>query len=236
MKPVGGSARRIGIVVRWPIGMALAAWRYIWRTTPVYRLDEEGSPDDMPPPLPAAVDRDRLLEPGNGAGPLFHRQYRTAICQSKLSPEELVSRICGNPNAAAPGEVAVFTKIRGDEGQMSVGDEYLIRMPGPWDGPVRVVSRTPTSFRFATMQSHLEAGQIEFSADTDGCHVGFTIESWAASGDRLADFLYDGVGAAKEMQLHMWMHFLSRTARLAGGRMTGGVRVHTRRFADVPRG
>ncbi len=35
-------------------------------------------------------------------------------------------------------------------------------MPGPWDGPVLVVDQTPTSFRFATLKGHLEAGQIEF--------------------------------------------------------------------------
>jgi uncharacterized protein (UPF0548 family) len=28
--------------------------------------------------------------------------------------------------------------------------------PGPWDGPVRVVERTPTCFRFATLAGHLE--------------------------------------------------------------------------------
>jgi len=26
---------------------------------------------------------------------------------------------------------------------MVVGDEYVVRMPGPWDGPVRVIERTP---------------------------------------------------------------------------------------------
>ena len=47
---------------------------------------------------------------------------------------------------------------------MEVGDEYVVRMPGPWDGPVRVVEVTPTSFRLATLDGHLEAGQIEFRA------------------------------------------------------------------------
>lgn len=46
---------------------------------------------------------------------------------------------------------------------MNVGDEYLVRMPGPWNGPVRVVGRTPTSFRLATLQGHLEAGQLELA-------------------------------------------------------------------------
>ena len=53
---------------------------------------------------------------------------------------------------------------------MAVGDEYVVRMPGPWDGPVRVVERTPTAFRFATLEGHLEAGQIRFArAATASC-------------------------------------------------------------------
>ena len=48
-----GLARRAGTVARWPLGMGLAFWRYLWRTMPLHRSDEHGSPDrDLPPPLP----------------------------------------------------------------------------------------------------------------------------------------------------------------------------------------
>ena len=47
---------------------------------------------------------------------------------------------------------------------MAVGDEYVVRMPGPWDGPVRVIASDELSFRLATLEGHLEAGQIEFRA------------------------------------------------------------------------
>jgi uncharacterized protein (UPF0548 family) len=95
---------------------------------------------------------------------------------------------------------------------------------------VVVADRTPTSFRFATLRGHLEAGQIEFrtSADGDGA-VRFEIESWARSGDRLSSLLFDRVKLAKEMQLHMWTHFCERAAKLAGGRIRGGVHIDTRR-------
>jgi uncharacterized protein (UPF0548 family) len=116
---------------------------------------------------------------------------------------------------------------------MVVGDEFVVRMPGPWDGPVRVVSVTPSSFRLVTLAGHLEAGQIEFTASRDGDMVVFDIESWARSGDRLSDLLYDRMRMAKEIQLHMWTSFLERVVRLAGGRMTGGVDIDTRRV-DQP--
>lgn len=94
-------------------------------------------------------------------------------------------------------------------------------MPGPWDGPVRVVATGDRSFRLATLQGHLEAGQIEFRVD-DGDLMQFEIESWARNADRLADLLYHRIRMAKEVQLHMWISFLEGAAKLAGGRMTGG--------------
>ena len=116
---------------------------------------------------------------------------------------------------------------------MAVGDEYVVRMPGPWDGPVRVVDVPPTSFRLATLEGHLEAGQIEFTARRDGDRVVFDIESWARSGDRLSDLLYDRLRMAKEIQLHMWTSLLERVARVAGGRITGGIDIETRRVDDA---
>jgi Domain of unknown function (DUF1990) len=225
-----GLARRAGTVARWPLGMGLAFWRYLWRTMPLYRTDEDGSPaEDLPPRLPEHLvdERFQLLE--DGSGPLFRRRYRVRIVGGRLAPEQLMAEVLREPNRAAPIEVAVFRKTRGGEGPLAVGDEFVVRMPGPWDGPVTVVDRTPTSFRFATLKGHLEAGQIEFRTRADGDAVCFEIESWARSGDRLAGLLFDRVKLAKEMQLHMWTHFCERVAKLAGGRIRGGIAIDTRR-------
>jgi hypothetical protein len=111
---------------------------------------------------------------------------------------------------------------------MAVGDEYVVRMPGPWDGPVRVIERTPTSFRFVTLEDHLEAGQIRFTAQ-GGEVLEFRIESWARAGDRLSNLLYHHLRMSKEIQLHMWTSVLERAAELAGGRLTGGIEIRTRR-------
>jgi len=104
----------------------------------------------------------------------------------------------------------------------------LVRMPGPWDGPVRVVRRDATSFRLATLQGHLEAGQIEFRSAADGDALRFEIESWARAGDRLADVMYNKLRLAKEIQLNVWTHFCIRAAALAGGRPRGGIAIRTR--------
>jgi Domain of unknown function (DUF1990) len=236
MAPGRGSFRRAGVVLRWPVGIGLASWRYLWRTTPVHRNDESSLCRVTVPPLPAEVVDDRVRQPGDGVGTLFHRCYRAHICAARRSPEQLIARIAENPNRACPAEVAVFRKVRGARGRMEVADEYLIRMPGPWDGPVRVVDRTSTSFRFATLEGHLEAGQIEFRASKEHEHLVFEIESWARSADRLSDLLYDRLQLGKEVQLNMWTHFLQRVAQVAGGRMTGGIQVHTIRSQEAHNG
>jgi hypothetical protein len=38
---------------------------------------------------------------------------------------------------------------------------------------------------------------------------------------------------AKEIQLHMWISFLEGVAGVAGGRMTGGIDIDTRRVDET---
>ena len=203
----------------------------MWRTTPLHRRELRGAvPDDAPPDLPPGVDADGVQAPDDGVGPVFHRRYVGRVRDPKRSPEELMAVVSGDPNRVAPREFARFTKTSGPDDRMEVGDEFVVRMPGPWDGPVRVVARTPTSFRLATLDGHLEAGQIEFRADCDDRRrLVFTVESWASSGDRLSKLLYQHLRMAKEVQFHMWTSVLERVARLAGGRLDGGIEADTRR-------
>jgi hypothetical protein len=226
-------ARRLTTAARWPVGVALTSWSYMWRTTPMHRREEPGVPeDDGPPPLPAGVVQDEIQGPADGAGPLFHRRYGITIREPEVSAEELVERIARNLNSVTPTEFAVFQKVHGDEDAMNVNDEYVVRMAAPWDGPVRVVRRSPRSFRFATLAGHLEAGQIEFRAEPCEQGLRFEIESWARSGDWLSNLLYQHLRMAKEIQLHMWTSFLERVARETGGRLTGGIDIHTRRVEE----
>lgn len=195
----------------------------------MHRREESGSAgDDAPPPFPEHVSREELQGPEDGVGPLFHRTYRARIRDASLSAEQLLAAICADPNAVSPTELARYLKVHGSEGEMRVGDEYVVRMPGPWDGPVRVVEVTPRSFRLATLEGHLEAGQIEFSA-ADGEELLFSVESWARAGDRLSDLLHQRLRMAKEVQLHMWTSVLEQVVKLVRGRLTGGIEIVTRR-------
>ena len=203
----------------------------MWRTTPMHRREELGSVDaDAPPALGPDVSRQEVQHASDGAGPLFHRRYSALVREPGLTPEQLIERVAGDLNNVTPTEFAVFQKVHGDDYHMRVGDEYVVRMAAPWDGPVRVIGVTPRSFRFATLDGHLEAGQIEFRAAAAPEGLRFEIESWARSGDRFSNLLYHKVRMAKEIQLHMWTSFLERVAKASGGRLSGGIEIRTRRI------
>ena len=226
-------SRRMVIAARWPVGVALTSWRYLWRTTPMRRAEVAGSlRHDGPPPLPAGVGLAGLQLPEDGFGPLLHRRYRVCVRGARLGPEELFARLQADPDAVSPSEFATFQKAKGPPDRTRVGDEFVVRMAAPWDGPVRVLDVTPTSHRLATMDGHLEAGQIEFSAARRDGELRLTIEAWARSGDRLSDLLFDRLRMAKEIQVHMWVSYLERLVDLSGGRRSGLLEILTRRVED----
>lgn len=195
----------------------------------MHRWEMRGSwPADAPPDLPSSSDPGELQRFDQGVGPLFHRIYRTRIVGSTMTPEQVMARISENLDGVAPSEFATFQKIEGEKGALESGNRYVVRMPGPWDGPVRVVAADATSFRLATLPGHLEAGQIEFRASSDYRSLWFEIESWARSGDRLSDLLYARLRISKEVQLHMWSSVLRRVVGLTGGTMEGGIVITTR--------
>jgi hypothetical protein len=203
----------------------------MWRTTVMHRRETTctAEADHLPPVHPDGVDDSEIQGPQEGVGPLFHRRYSTQIRDSELTAPALMERLKTDLNQAAPTKFARFQRVLGDDARLRLGDEYVVRMPGPWDGPVRVIADDEHSFRLATLAGHLEAGQIEFRARAEDETITFEIESWARSADRLSDLLYHTLRMAKEVQLHMWTSFLEGVTSLAGGRMSGGVTIETER-------
>ena len=229
-------ARRWLTAATWPAGVALTSWDYMWRTTVMHRREvaERDADAHLPAAYPPTADATDVQSVHDGVGPLFHRRYRARIRGCNIDPAELMGSVKCDLNAVAPTAFARFERVLGAGDALQVDDEYVVRMPGPWDGPVRVIDETPQTFRLATLGGHLEAGQIEFRASSeDDGSLCFTIESWARSADRLSDFLYHRIGMAKEVQLHMWISFLEGVGKLSGGKIAGGIDIDTRRVDDL---
>jgi hypothetical protein len=215
------------ILARWTLGVALVSWRYLWATTPLHRSVEAGDATDLPPPLPDQLVDERSQPLESGVGPLFRRLFTVEIEGSSLTAAELIAKVTADLNRAVPAEVTAVETISGVPGELATGDEVVVRIPGPWDGPVRVVHRTGTSFRLATLTGHLEAGQIEFRAWPRGSQLRFEIEAWARPSSWAIHLLYSYLRLAKEIQLNMWVRFCQNAAKLAGGRARGGVTIRT---------
>ena len=228
--PQPGALRRLAVLARFPLGLAVSTARYAWWARDVRRTEQEGDTTDLPPALTPELLDEHVKTVDDGAGPLFHRLFRVRIRDVEVDAGRLVERLTADLDRVAPSEVVSFRKQRGRLGELAVGDEYRVRMPAPWDGPVRVVDRTPTSFRFVTLAGHLEAGQIEFRAHDRPGGLVFEIETWSRPGDRAAHLAFDRLRVGKEIQLYMWSQFCLSVASVAGGHRDGPVTADTRRL------
>ncbi|MEB3367949.1 DUF1990 family protein [Saccharopolyspora mangrovi] len=223
----------ITLLAGWLMGMALVSWRYLWQTTALHRSEVCVRTDERPPPeVPRELVDEHCQPDAAGVGELYHRLFSVRIEDGVRGPGDLMEQVKEDLNLAAPTEVAKFYKTSGDMDDLRLGDEFVVRMPGPWDGPVRVVGCGPDRFRFVTLKGHLEAGQIEFRAVPEGDLLRFEIETWARPSSALVNLLYARLRLAKEMQLNMWVRYCLSIAHVCGGRASGGVTIETRRVLD----
>ena len=215
------------VVARWLFGTALVSWRYLWQITPLHRIEREGRPGaDAPPRLSEECFDEALQLAEHGVGPLFHRRFRVRIGGARNTASELIGEVADDFARFVPREVVGVRTSNGESG-LRTGDEFVVQMPGPWDGPVRVVHRDPTCLRLATLRGHLEAGQVQFHAEPDGEQLVFTIEAWARPSTRAVHLLYSHLRLAKEIQLNMWVRFCRAAAKRTGGRPIDGVHIRT---------
>src|SRR5579875_339742 len=93
--------RRAATAARWPVGIGLTWWRYLWRITPMHRTELTADPARVAPPaLPADVDRGDVQTADDGVGAVFHRVYRVRIADS-CPPRQLIEAVRDNPDTFA---------------------------------------------------------------------------------------------------------------------------------------
>ncbi len=224
--------RVLSVLTRWLLGVGLVSWRYLWETTPLHRSEEAGDQEaDAPPALPPDLVDEAVLRADEGRGPLYHRTFEVRVARPTLSAAEVIARVHRDFKQFVPSEVVdVRCGEMGPRG-LEVGDELVVEMPGPWNGPVRVVERTGTTLRLATLRGHLEAGQVRFRAREDAGHLVFDVELWARASTRLTHLLYSGLRFSKEVQLNMWVRYCLAVVAASGGALVDGVHIRTRSVA-----
>ena len=129
---------RAGTVARWPVGMGLAFWRYLWRTMPLHRSDEEGSLDrDLPPPLPDEFASRPAPAAGGRVGPAVPAPLLDPDRWVQAQPRGADGRAAARAQPGRPGRGGGVPQGQGGLG--ATGGRRRVRrpgMPGPWDGPV----------------------------------------------------------------------------------------------------
>lgn len=165
-----------------------------------------------------------------GSGPFFERRYWVDVQQPRLSAAELLDHIkCHLPDYS-PDLLADFEKTKGQAHCLAEGDEYGIKILGPWNGDVRVTKVEADGFELTTLENHPEAGCIRFSLRPHATlpdTLRFEIHSRARSRDGLVAFTYDTLGLGKRVQQQTWETFCQRVAEHSGGLPLGPVQVET---------
>ncbi len=189
---------------------------------------------DPPPTQHETTDPEDLQPITAGTGPVLQRTYRVHIADTRVTPEELIDRLAEHLDDSSGTGLADFVEQRTTDRAAGVGSEYRLRMPGPWNPGVRIIERTPTSIRLATLTGHMEAGQLEVRSrraggdPPDEHRTVFEVHSVARAGSHGFSLLYNRLRIAREMQLHMWVDFCGNVCtHLAEGRLDGKIELVT---------
>jgi hypothetical protein len=165
-----------------------------------------------------------------GSGAYFERRYWVDVQRPRHTVADLLDHIKTHLPDYSPGLLADFEKTKGQTHTLTEGDEFAVKILGPWNGDVRVTNIMADGFELATLESHPEAGRICFSLRPHATlpdALRFEIHSWARSRDGLVAFTYDTLGLGKRVQQQTWETFCQRVAERSGGLLLGPVQVET---------
>lgn len=165
-----------------------------------------------------------------GSGPLFERRYWVDMQHPQQSAAQLFEYLKCHLPEFSPDLLADFEKAQGEPSELRVGDEFHIKILGPWNGEVRVTDIGPDYFELVTLKNHPEAGQICFSLRPHALlpdTIRFEIHSKARSRDGLVALTYDTLGVGRRVQQQTWETFCQRVAEHSGGLPLGPVQVET---------
>ena len=169
-----------------------------------------------------------------GAGPALERRYFLDVARPHHGPAALMRLIQQDLPSFSPQALASFERRTGQPGALGVGDEFFVKISGPWNGGVRVTAVGATSFELVTLDGHPEAGRIRFEVaplNERPDELRFQIHSWARSRDGLVAFAYDTLGGGRLLQEATWVEFCRRVAQASGGQALGPITVETTRHA-----
>jgi len=223
--------------VRAVVGLPCFVVAHARRETHIEHTDTTVDQLSEQPPEPTTVPglHDPIQHRSDGVGPVVMRTYGVDITNPALAGSQLVAALCADPNRFNSDLVAGFVRDDRPATDLSHGDQLVVEIPGPWNGPVHVVTADDDQLLLATMNDHMEAGHIRFDTTslaepTAGGGYRFRIRSWATAGD--APFLaaHLAVPVGKVLQTAMWTAMCDNAVSISGGERSGSIRVDTEKL------
>ena len=213
--------------------LGLARHRVMWTASARLEDDELWLPN-LDRPLPG--DPSTLQRAADGVGDLHVRRYRLVVATDR-TVADAVELLRDDLDSLVPERFVWFRDAEGRPvGSIEVGDEFVARLAGPRDGPVRTVEVTEDGYRLATLRGHVEAGEIRFRVERLGPQrLGVEIRSWARSGSEDVRLLYER-GGGQQVQAHVWTSLCLALADRLDGRAVGRVEIASRRLDWPPSG
>ena len=208
----GRVGRRVMRRLGWLVGAPLAIFRFLRRKIPIVEIDPAGAAG----PLANEDHHTAQREHEDGVGPVVHRLYSATIRAPRLTANRLLAIIAADPNVIAPSEVLRFERVRGEPGWLRETDELLIRMAGPWNGPVKVTRRWDEGFRLTATRGHPQLGQVEIRLRDDDGGIAMEIQTRERAAG-IGFHALQRIGLIRRMQSYTWAEMLENAAQLAGG-------------------
>lgn len=187
------------------------------------------------------LDRDHvgdaatLQRARDGVGGLHVRRYRLLVA-TDAEVSSAVALLHDDIDALVPRRFVRFREADGRpvDGPLAVGQEFVARLTGPRDGPVRVAEVRDDGLRLVTLQGHVEAGEIDFRVASPGDErLLVEVRSWARSGGHDVRWLYERGGGLR-VQAHVWASLCLAVADALGGRPVRRVEVASRTLSWPP--
>lgn len=190
----------------------------------------------VPPPRDVARSEEeerRVQLAKHGAGPMLQRDYVIVLEGAKCSPEALMLKLRTEFPRFSPKLHCTFSRPRGSEGPLQVGDTMHVHLRGAGHAAVLATHVDSLRLTLRTQEGHQEAGRITFGADYDaGGRLVVRIRSRARQRNlpRFLGYAFLGM----KIQSRIWSGFLTSLAADCGGRMLGGVMTCTDRVPESP--
>jgi len=163
----------------------------------------------------------RLFGPLQGFGQLWQKTYRIGLCDSKLTPEQVIEIWKQQVPRLKPQKKRFFPSSAG----ITPNELVLIDAQtsgGPVSTGVMVLYAGDTSFALMTPAGHPEAGWVTFSSFVENGCTFAQVQVMARASDPLYEVAFRVAGS--KLQDQLWTHVLTALATQLG--TSGEVQMH----------